>query len=184
MHRRGRMSQTEAHEQSPRGGGGRAGAARAFAAWWVLCAALWLALVDRTRLDELLTGVVAATLGATAAVLVRQERRIVLRPRLRWLAAVRRPLVALFADLWPLARALVLRGVLRRPGEGRLVEVPFDAVADTPRDAAFRVLTATLGSLGPNTIVVDVDTDERVLRVHQLEPTPDPARAAMPLERP
>jgi multisubunit Na+/H+ antiporter MnhE subunit len=184
MHGRGRMSQTDAHEQSPRGGGGRAGAVRAFAAWWVLCAALWLALVDRTRLDELLTGVVAATIGATAAVLVRQERQVVLRPRARWLATAWRPLLAFFADLWPLARALVVRGVLRRTGEGRLVEVAFEAVGDTPREAAFRVLTATLGSLGPNTIVVDVDTDRRVLRAHELVPTDDPARAAMPLEGP
>jgi ribose/xylose/arabinose/galactoside ABC-type transport system permease subunit len=58
------MPPTDAHEESPRGGGGRAGAVRAFAAWWVLCAALWLALIDRIRLDELLTGVVAATIGA------------------------------------------------------------------------------------------------------------------------
>jgi multisubunit Na+/H+ antiporter MnhE subunit len=178
------MSETQAHEDSPRGGGGRAGALRAFAVWWVLCAALWLALVDRTRLDELLTGVVAATLGATAAVLVRQERQVILRPRPRWLAAAGRPLLALFTDLWPLARALVLRGVLRRPGDGRLVELPFDVVGDTPGDAAFRVFTATLGSLGPNTIVVDIDTDGRVLRAHQLEPTADPARSAMPLEAP
>jgi multisubunit Na+/H+ antiporter MnhE subunit len=178
------MSQTDAHEQSPRGGGGRAGAVRAFAVWWVLCAALWLALIDRTRLDELLTGVVAATIGAIAAVLVRQERRVILRPRARWLAGAWRPLLAFFTDLWPLARALVVRGVLRRPGAGRIVEMPFDAVADTPREAAFRVLTATLGSLGPNTIVVDVDADRRVLRAHELEPTADPARAAMPLDGP
>jgi multisubunit Na+/H+ antiporter MnhE subunit len=178
------MSQAEAHEESPRGGGGRAGAVRAFAIWWVLCAALWLALVDRIRLDELLTGVVAATVGATAAVLVRQERQVVLRPRLRWLTGAWRPVLALGGDLWPLARALLRRGVLRRPERGEFVELPFEAVADTPRDAAFRVLTSTLGSLGPNTIVVDVDRERRLLRAHQLEPTGDPARGAMPLEGP
>jgi multisubunit Na+/H+ antiporter MnhE subunit len=178
------MSQTDAHEHSPRGAGGRAGAVRAFAAWWVICAAVWLALIDRTRLDELLTGVVAATIGATAAVLVRRERQVILRPRARWLTTAWRPLLAFFTDVWPLARALVVRGILRRPGQGKIVELPFDAVADTPREAAFRVLTATLGSLGPNTIVVDVDADRRVLRAHELEPTDDPARAAMPLEGP
>jgi multisubunit Na+/H+ antiporter MnhE subunit len=178
------MSETTQHDQGPRGGGGRAGAVRAFAVWWVLCAALWLALVDRTRLDELLTGVVAATLGATAAVLVRHERRIVLRPRARWLRGAWRPVLALFADLWPLARALVVRGLLRRDETGRVVEVPFAAVADTPREAAFRVLTAAVGSLGPNTIVVDIDTDARVLRAHQLVPTADPATSAVPLDGP
>ena len=178
------MSQAEAHDESPRGGGGRAGALRAFAIWWVLCAALWLALVDRTRIDELLTGVVAATLGATAAVLVRQQRQVILRPRARWLAGAWRPVAGIVRDLWPLARVLVLRGILRRPSTGRFVELPFDAVADSPRDGAFRVLTASLGSLAPNTIVVDVDADRRILRAHELEPTSDPERGAMPLGRP
>jgi multisubunit Na+/H+ antiporter MnhE subunit len=178
------MSQAEAQDEGPRGGGGRAGAVRAVAIWWVLCAALWFALVDRTRLDELLTGVVAATLGAIAAVLVRQERQIILRPRARWLTGAWRPAVGIVRDLWPLARALVVRGVLRRPETGRLVELPFDAVEDAPHDAAFRVLTAGLGSLAPNTIVVDIDTERRVLRAHELEPTADPERGAMPLGRP
>jgi multisubunit Na+/H+ antiporter MnhE subunit len=178
------MPAAQQDHESPRGGGGRAGAARAFAVWWVLCAALWLALVDRTRLDELLTGVVAATLGATAAVLVRQERQVILRPRARWLAGAWRPLAAFPGDLWRLARTLVVRGVLRRPGTGTIVELPFAAVGHTPREAAFRVLTASLGSAAPNTIVLDVDEEARVLRAHQLEPTSDPAWSAMPLGEP
>jgi multisubunit Na+/H+ antiporter MnhE subunit len=178
------MSQTQAHEESPRGGGGAAGAARAFAVWWVLCGALWLALVDRTRLDELLTGIVAATLGATAAVLVRQQRQVILRPRLRWLARSGRVLLSFVPELWPLTRALVLRGILRRPGTGEIVELPFSAVEEAPRDAAFRVLSVTLGSFAPNTIVIGVDADARVLRAHQLVPTSDPARSAMPLGEP
>src|SRR5919202_5168383 len=131
------MSDTQAHEESPKGGGGRRGALRAFAVWWVLCAALWLALIDRTRLDELMTGVVAATVGAVAAVLVRQERRIVLRPRARWFPPAWRQLVAFFTDLWPLTRVLVTRGVLRRKDTGVVHELGFAATGDTPRDAAF-----------------------------------------------
>jgi multisubunit Na+/H+ antiporter MnhE subunit len=168
----------------PRGGGGRLGALRAWAIWWALCAALWLALVDRVKLDELLTGVVAAALGATAAVLVRQQRRTLLRPRARWLRSAWRPALALVSDLWPLARVLVVRGVLRRRETGRLTSVPFAQTGHDPREAAFRVLTATLGSLGPNTIVLGVDEDERALVVHQLAPTADPARSALPLEAP
>ena len=174
------MSQTE----SPKGGGGRRGPLRAFAVWWVLCAALWLALIDRTRLDELMTGIVAATIGATAAVLVRQERQIVLRPRARWFPPAWRQLLAFFTDVWPLARALVTRGILRRKETGAIHEHDFAATRDTPRDAAFRVLTAGLGSLAPNTIVVDIDDERGVLRAHQLVATSDPARSAMPLDGP
>lgn len=161
------------------------GAIRAWAIWWVLCAALWLALVDRTPLSEIVLGAVAATIGATAAVLVRQQRERLLRPRARWLATAWRPVLSLFGDLWPLTRALVLRGVLRRGDDpGGLVELPFDAVGDDPTQTAYRVLTSALGSLGPNTIVVDVDPDRRVLVAHQLVPTDDPGRRAMPLPPP
>jgi multisubunit Na+/H+ antiporter MnhE subunit len=172
-------------QAGPRGGGGRRGAVRAWCVWWLLCAALWLALVDRAALDELLTGVVAAALGATAAVLVRQQRTTVLRPRASWLRSAwwRQPL-ALVRDVAPLTRALVTRGILRRPQSGAITTHRFDAVADDPRQAAYRVLTATLGSLGPNTIVLHVDPDARVLYAHQLVPDADAAERAMPLEAP
>lgn len=165
----------------PRGGGGRVGALRAWLVWWVLGAALWLALIDRVPLSGLLTGVVAAAIGATAAVLVRQQRETVVRPRLRWLPAVGRPLSSLVLELWPLARALVTRGLLRRDETGVVHALPFDAVADEPEQAAYRVLTTTLGSLGPNTIVLDIDVEAHVLYAHQLVAQADPASSAMPL---
>jgi len=174
----------ERRQAGPRGGGGRRGAVRAWCAWWLLCAALWLAMIDRTALDELLTGVVAAALGATAAVLVRQQRRTLLRPRARWLRSAWRQPLALVRDLGPLARALAIRGVLRRQETGMVTALPFDAVADEPREAAYRVLTATLGSLGPNTIVLDVDPGTQTLEAHQLVPSADPAQEALPLEGP
>src|SRR3954452_5350359 len=171
----------DASRRGPRGGGGRRGALRAWAVWWVLCAALWLALVDRVAADELLAGVVAAAIGATAAVLVRQQRRMLLRPRARWLRHAWRPALALVTDLRPLARALVVRGGLRRRESGTVHALPFGAVGDDPRAGALRVATTMLGCLGPNTIVVDIDTDAGVLYAHQLVSQPDPARAAMAL---
>lgn len=176
--------QGEQHEVGPRGGGGRLGAIRAWAIWWALCMALWMALVDRVPLDELTTGVVVAALGATAAALVRQQRRTLLRPRARWLRSAWRPLLALVGDLGPLARALWTRGIRRRQQTGAVRTLRFDAVGDDPRQAAYRVLTTALGSLGPNTIVLEVDADAHLLYAHQLVPTSDTARKAMPLEGP
>jgi multisubunit Na+/H+ antiporter MnhE subunit len=150
----------------------------------VLCAALWLALVDRVPVAELITGVVAAGLGASAAVLVRQQRRTVTRPSARWLRDAWRPVIALGGDLWPLLRALVLHGILRRGGASRIHTFEFAVGAHAPREAAFGVMTAMLGSLGPNTIVLDIDDDARVLYAHQLVPTPDARRSAMPLDGP
>jgi multisubunit Na+/H+ antiporter MnhE subunit len=149
--------------------------------WWVLCAGLWLALVDRVAADELALGAGVGTAAASAAVLVRARRQVVLRPRLRWLAGAWRPALGMVADLRPLVRALVSRGVLRHDERGALVELPFAAVGDDPEEAAYRVLTQVLGSMAPNTMVAAVDRERRRVVVHQLVPTGDPRRSACPL---
>ncbi len=174
------MADGDGHQHGPRGGGGRAGAVRAWLIWWVLGAALSIALFDNVPLPELVTGAVAAALGATAAVLVRQQRRIVTRPRARWIGPGLRAAAALVTDLAPAGQALVSRGVRRRPVTGTLHVLPFAATGDDPEQAALRVLTAALGSLGPNTVVVGIDTDSGTLYAHQLV-TRDPAGSAMPL---
>jgi multisubunit Na+/H+ antiporter MnhE subunit len=174
------MSDSDVQHNGPRGGGGRAGAIRAWAIWWVLCAALWLALFDRVPLAGLVTGAAAATLGATAAVLVRGQRQTIIRLRARWLGPGLRATTALVTDLAPLARALVTRGVRRRPVTGTVHALPFSVVGDDPEELGLRVLTAALGSFGPNTIVIDIDTDSGTLYAHQLVSS-DPAAAAMPL---
>jgi len=157
------------------------GHVRAWLGWWAVCAGIWLMLVDRVPLAELLLGAGVAALGATAAVLVRRERQVVLRLRPGWALAALRPVASLVGDLVPLVRVLVTRGALRRDGGGRTVELPFAQVGEGRDETSYRVLTETLGSLGPNTIVVDVDRARGVLTAHQLDPTDDVAQRAMPL---
>src|SRR5919197_2411085 len=96
-------------------------------AWWALLAALYLLLADNVAVPELAVGAAAAAIGATGAVLVRQQRQVLLRPRARWLRGAWRPLIGLVGDLVPLARVLVERGILRRGGGGGLAGVPFEA---------------------------------------------------------
>jgi multisubunit Na+/H+ antiporter MnhE subunit len=157
------------------------GAVRAWVIWWVLLAALWLALVDTVVVPELVAGAVAAAIAATGAVIVRGQRRLLLRPRLGWVRFAGRPLRRTVTDLVPLARALWRRGAQRRDVRGAMVEVPYTAVAETPDAAAHRVFTQALGSLAPNTLVVAVDHERRTMLVHQLVPTDDPAADAKPL---
>jgi multisubunit Na+/H+ antiporter MnhE subunit len=157
------------------------GHVRAWVIWWLLCAALWLLLVDRTPLDELLAGAGVAALGATAAVAVRARQEVLLRPRARWLTTAWRPVLGMFADLVPLVRVLVTRGILRRDERGSLSEVPYPHVGADGQDTAHRALTEALGSLAPNTFVVDIDRDRGVLLAHELAPTGDVARSACPL---
>jgi multisubunit Na+/H+ antiporter MnhE subunit len=151
--------------------------------WWALLAGLHLLLVDSVVGPELATGAVAAAIGATGAVLVRRQQHVLLRPRARWLRGAWRPLAGMVGDLVPLTRVLVARGLLRRGGSGALVEVPFDATSDDPEEAAYRSLTEALGSLAPNTIVVDVDRERGMLLAHQLRPTYRAASSATPLPR-
>jgi multisubunit Na+/H+ antiporter MnhE subunit len=163
---------------------GHPGAVRAWLIWWALLAALWLALVDTVVVPELVAGAIAAAIAATGAVIVRGQRRLLLRPRLQWVRYAGGPLRRTLTDLVPLARALWRRGVRRRDERGAMAEVPYAAVAEEPGAATHRVFTQALGSLAPNTVVVGVDADRRVLLVHQLVPTDDPAAEAKPVPEP
>ena len=159
----------------PDGGGGRLGAVRSWIGWWVVSAALWLWLVDTTHVPELIVGAGVAVLAASGAVVVRQQRLVVLRPRLRWLLLLWRPLLAFPRDMWLLAKALPRRQV------GTFYALPSGLLEEDPRSAAQRVLMQTSASFSPNTYVIGTDIDREVVLVHQLVRTKDIERDADPL---
>lgn len=161
----------------PAGGGGRRGALLAWAIWWMLSAALYLVLVDTVVLPELVTGAVISTIAASLATLVRAQRRVVIRPRLKWLVGLWRPVASYPRDLWTLTRVLARR----RPVSGKLYALPFAPGSGDPRSAARRVLGPSAGSFAPNTFVVGLDPERGLLLVHQLVPSDDPAADADPL---
>ncbi|HEX6621210.1 MAG TPA: hypothetical protein VF024_16220 [Solirubrobacteraceae bacterium] len=149
-------------DHGPRGGGGAAGARRAWLGWWVILTVLWLALADSRRLDEVVAAVAVGAFGATASVIVRAQRDVLLRPRPRWVLEALRPLGRWPRDLWALARALPSRPA------GRIVEEPFEATGEDPRSAARRALAVAGGSLAPNAIVVEIDAERGILVRHEL----------------
>lgn len=159
----------------PDGGGGAAGAIAAWVSWWVACAAIWLALVDNTHVPEMVVGAGVAILGASSALVVRQQRRVVLRPRLSWLLRIWRPLAAYPGDVIRLVAALPRRG------GGRFVAVPASAADEDPEGSARRVLRQAGGSFAPNTYVLGTDYDRDLLLVHELVPSKDPAGNSDPL---
>jgi hypothetical protein len=150
-------------DDGPRGGGGTRGTARAWLAWWLLLTGLYLALADSRRLEEVVAALAIGALGATAAVLVRHERDVMLRPRPRWVA--QELLRALRA--WPRDLALLAGALARRP-HGRLVEEPFAATGEDPADAGRRALAVAGRSLAPNQIVIVVDGERGVIVSHRL----------------
>jgi hypothetical protein len=146
----------------PDGGGGVTGAVRAWAGWWLASAALWLLLVDNTHGPELLVGAGVSAIAASATIVVRQQRRVVLRPRPRWVLRLWRPLVTYPRDIWLLVLALPRRRA------GRFVALPSHPVGDDPRGAAERVLMQTAASFSPNTYVIGTDAERDLMLVHQL----------------
>jgi hypothetical protein len=146
--------------------------AAAWAWWWLVLFGLYLVLADSVVGPELVAGALIAALGATGAVLVRRNRPFLLRPRLRWLRGAWRPLLGVFGDLAPLARALAAGGVRGRPPRSGYVELPLEpsAARGDREAAAHQALTEILGSLAPNTIVAEVDMERGVVVAHRLEP--------------
>jgi hypothetical protein len=151
-----------ADHHGPRGGGGAAGARRAWLIWWALLTALFIALEDSRRLEVVVLAAIVGAFGATAAVIVRARREVLLRPRARWILEALRNLLRWPGDLVALAGALV-----RRP-QGAIVEEPFSATGEDPESAARRALAVAGGSLAPNSIVVAIDEDRGMLVRHEL----------------
>ena len=113
----------------------------------------------------------AAAIAATAYTVVMASRQPLIRLRRGWLApAWRIPILAardtilLWAALW----RRVAHGAAIR---GRVVEVPVSVPSDG-RLTAGKELLLTMGiSVTPNTFVLGLDRQRRVLVVHQAVPT-------------
>jgi multisubunit Na+/H+ antiporter MnhE subunit len=160
----------------PDGGGGRLGAVRAWVGWWIVCALLWLWLVDNTHVPELIVGAGVSIIAASGAIVVRQQRLVVLRPRLRWLLRLWRPVLAFPRDMWLLVKALPRRQT------GTFYTLDVTVHGDDPRSAAQRVLMQASASFAPNTYVIGTDIERQVVLVHQLVRTDDVERDADPLK--
>lgn len=149
---------------------------------WVILSGLYLLLVvDSIDKAELVTGAVAAAVGATAATVVRSQDLVSFRPRLRWaLRLWRLPLQAVL-DSGVLVAVLWRRLVLRRATGGSFRAVPFRAAGEDPEAAARRAITKGVASFAPNTYVLDIDQERELILVHQLVPTPDQPESIDPL---
>ncbi len=134
-------------------------AIRFWAGWWLVCFALWLLLTSTVALNDVLTGVAAAAVAATAAAASRVDRP----GEARTVPGALQYLVALpgriAADTALLARALV------RPGSvhGRYLDV-----TATGSGPAFETAATILVSASPNHFVVDFDDSTGMVTLHEL----------------
>jgi multisubunit Na+/H+ antiporter MnhE subunit len=140
-------------------------------AWYVPLVVLWLAFVDTFAPEEMIVGLVAAAIAATAADLVRSQDLVRFRMETRWLRGLPQLPWQVLHDTWLLTVAL-WRHCTGRPVRGVFRVVPFPSEADDARSAARRALVTALCSVAPNTVVVGVEGHEGEMLVHQLVPEP------------
>jgi multisubunit Na+/H+ antiporter MnhE subunit len=143
-------------------------------AWWAALVGFYLLLVMKLAWPEAVAGAVAAALGATGATAAAGAGRLHFRPRLRWLRHLIGIPWRVLADCGIVAAALGRALVLRQPVEGEFRTIPFEPGDGSGESAARRALVAVGVSLAPNTFVVAVDREHRLLLVHQLVPSARP----------
>jgi len=132
---------------------------------------LWLLFVDTFAGQEVIVGLVAAAIAATAAELVRSQELVRFRLDPHWLRGLPGLPWQVLHDTWLLTVAL-WRHCTGSPVRGVFRVVPFPSEADDDRSAARRALATALVSVAPNTVVVGVEGAEGEMLVHQLVPEP------------
>jgi multisubunit Na+/H+ antiporter MnhE subunit len=140
--------------------------AKYWIAWYLPLVVLWLAFVDTLATGEVVLGLVAAAVAATAAEVVRDQDLVRFRLKVAWLRGLYRLPGQVLVDSRVLAVTL-WRRLTGRPVHGGFRALPFPAERDDARSAARRALVTGFVSLTPNTYVVGIEEDG-VMLVHQL----------------
>ena len=134
--------------------------------------ALWLLLTGTLDPQETAVGLLASAIAATAAVALAAQEIIRLRIRPGWLLRVHRVVGRVLVDNWS-ALSLLARYLAGRSGvRGAFRALPFEPGGDDSLPATRRALITLAVSVSPNTYVVGIDTEAKVILCHQLIPSP------------
>jgi multisubunit Na+/H+ antiporter MnhE subunit len=144
---------------------------------WLLSAlalfGLWLLLVGTLEWLELVAGACASALAAAALTVAQRKTGKRLRVEPRELAG---PVTALLRAVPE--TAVVLASVARGRPHGRFRTVSVPARGHDATSTGRRLLVTAVGTLPPNTVVVDVDAKSGLALVHDLDARR--ARAQLP----
>ena len=136
----------------------------AWLAWFGGLFVLWLLLVGTVQDVELVAGLAAAAIGATAAEVVRAQGLLRYRVEARWIRPGLRQLLHVAPDF-----VRVLAALPRRPS-GSFRTVPFPTGGERDVDRGRRAWVTFAASLAPNRLVVDLDPGTGEALVHELLP--------------
>jgi hypothetical protein len=147
---------------------------RALRTAWILVLGIlvgggfYFVLIDTASLPELYLMAGVAVACAIAFELVREQRFVEARIVPWWLLSGWRVALKVPMDIVLLCWEALVQLLAPRPARGTFRAAAFRAVDDSPRDAGRRALSEWMGSLSPNTIVVGVDPERKLVLVHQL----------------
>lgn len=139
---------------------------------WLADAAIlilvWFILVGRINLPELVVGFIAATIAATVTEVTRSIGFARFYPHLKWFTGVWSVPGEILVDCWILIIVLAERILRKRKERGFLRILPFASGDTGGRSAARRALAITVGTLSPNTCVLDIEPYHNFVLLHQI----------------
>jgi hypothetical protein len=145
--------------------------AAAWLLWWIALFWLWMLLVGDWNQIEWIGGACVAAVGATIGELARRLSGVSLVPAWGVIRALPSAWLVVFADFGIVMWALVLSLVRREVVRGSYVTRPFAAGDRTdPHGIAYRAWTVLVAGYSPNAYVVDIDTEENTVLLHDLIP--------------
>jgi multisubunit Na+/H+ antiporter MnhE subunit len=149
---------------------------------WVLLCILWFLYIDQVNWPEILASMLAAGIAALLWESLRVAGLLRFPPSLSWFRGLWLLPGWAVRDTGKVFLALFRLLFARQPFQGAIQEVPFGWVGDEGRDEAQRAFLTAAMSFAPNTYVIGIDREKRVMVVHQLVPTA-PRQTAEQLSR-
>lgn len=132
--------------------------------WTAALTAFWLLAIGVFNRTDAAAALIAGAAAASTMVTVRRRGLLAFRFRSRWLLEAR-------LAPWYVLREfdVVLVALVRRP-RSRWRELPFRTGRADAVSTARRGFFTWAGTVSPNTIVVDMDSESDVAVVHELDP--------------
>lgn len=136
---------------------------------FALTGGFYMLLIDTASSPELYVATAVAVLGAGSLLLAREQESVEPMVSARWVLRLGRVLRRAPVETLMVSRAALEQLVAPKRSRGVFRAVPFDAGGQSGRDLGRRATTEALGSVTPNTIVVGIDPERKLLLVHQLQ---------------
>ena len=137
---------------------------------WTTTMLLWLLLTSTLLPSEVIGGLAASTIAASATALTRITDRPMFRPPSRWFRSAHflwLP-VQIVLDTGLVFGALARHLFGRGGSRSEFVNVPIRVDRERATSNARDLLTTVRVSMTPNTYVVGIDEDENQMLIHQL----------------